>query len=172
MRAPTAPRQFDQFEAVPRPVPIDVHAADVACYPQAYEVTLTKVEALCERFAQGVTLYRGRSLGRWYPVGYSAWHPFDPALLDRPWPENVPIDPDAAAAYLFNYSVIPSLIGSPLARDLMRHLDAQVRGFTVLAADTVSPDGVRAARRWGMQLHEARRVRGAPWELWARRAPR
>lgn len=163
------PADFERVEAVVRPAAAAVLEADHACYAPPYQVTLPKVIALCDGFPEGVTLYRGRFRGEWYPLGYSAWHPFDPGLLDRPWPTTVLIQPGAATAYLFNYSVIPSFIASPLARELMTRLDEQIRGLRILAADTVSVHGTRAAQRWGMRLHEARRVDGAPWDLWARR---
>ncbi|MSP55425.1 MAG: hypothetical protein EXR69_07475 [Myxococcales bacterium] len=169
-----APHNLDRVEAVPRPEVRAVLEADHACYPPAYRVSLVKVQALCDGFPEGVTLYRGRFGGgrlggTWHPLGYSAWHPFDPDLLERPWPTSVAILPGAPSAYLYNYSVIPAFIGSPIARELMTRLAEQIRGIPTLAADTVSIHGVRAAQRWGMRLHEARQVDGAPWELWARR---
>lgn len=149
-----------------------VFAADIACYPPTLRVTWPKLLYLCAGFPEGVRLYLGEAEGAWHPVGYSAWHPVDPALLDAGWPDIVPIlehDGGARGAYLFNYSVIPSLVGSPLARTLMRELATDVAGIPTLVADTVSEHGRRAAARWGMSLHERRLVHGEPWELWARR---
>lgn len=162
------PCRPEAVEVVRGPDAGDVYAADLGCYPPPYQATREKIERLCAGFPSGVRLYRARVDGVWHIAGYSAWHPFDPALLDAPWPLHVPITTHRESAYLFNYSVTPSWIGSELARDLMVTLDRDIRGRRVLAADTVSPDGVRAARRWGMKLHEARLVDGAPWELWAR----
>jgi hypothetical protein len=153
-----------------------VFAADLACYPAPLQVSWPKLLYLCAGFPGGVRLYLGQSEGDWHPVGYSAWHPIEPGLLAGPWPEVVPIAPRGghdddrvpAAAYLFNYSVLPTLIGSPLARTLMQTLARAVNAIPVLAADTVSEDGRRAAARWGMKVRERRVIHGAPWELWAR----
>ena len=149
-----------------------VFAADIACYPPALRVTWPKLVYLCAAFPKGVRLYLGESGGAWHPVGYSAWHPVRPTLLDEPWPDVVTVlEPgeDVRAAYLFNYSVVPSLIGSPLARTVMCELAADIAGIPMLVADTVSEHGRRAAARWGMSLHTRRLVHGEPWELWARR---
>lgn len=151
-----------------------VFAADIACYPPALRVTWPKLLYLCAGFPEGVRLYLGEAGGAWHPVGYSAWHPVDPALLDARWPDVVPILEHGRAvegAYLFNYSVLPSLVGSPLARTLMSELSAEVQAIPTLVADTVSEHGRRAAARWGMALHARRWVHGEPWELWARRGP-
>lgn len=149
-------------------------AADIACYPPALRVSWPKLLYLCAGFPEGVRLYLGEARGAWHPVGYSAWHPVDPQLLDTPWPDVVPILEHGRAvegAYLFNYSVLPSLVGSPLARTLMSELSAEVQAIPTLVADTVSEHGRRAAARWGMALHARRWAHGEPWELWARRGP-
>lgn len=155
-----------------------VYAADLACYPAPLQVSWPKLLYLCAGFPDGVRLYLGQSDGDWHPVGYSAWHPIEARLLAGPWPEIVPIAPRTrvtededrgpAAAYLFNYSVLPTLVGSPLARMLMQTLAEDVKAIPVLAADTVSEHGRRAAARWGMKVRERRVIHGAPWELWAR----
>lgn len=150
-----------------------VHAADVACYPAPLQATRARIDRLCAGFPAGVRLYIGWTDGAWRPVGYSAWHPIAPGLLDDAragrWPAEVPIEPTpTGAAYLFNYSVVPGLIGSPVARALMARLDAAVAPSPMRVADVVSDHGRRAAARWGMQPVVRRMIRGAPWELWAR----
>ena len=169
---------FEAFEAV-RLAPLvdlaslqvaqDVFVADLACYPPSLRACWAKIAYLCAGFPEGVTLYRGLCEDAWHPVGYAAWHPFQVALLDHPWPAIVPIDRAGGGTYLFNYSVVPSLIGSPLAATLTRQLDGELPERTYLAADTVSEHGRRVARRWGMAPHERRIVDGASWELWVRR---
>ncbi len=159
---------FGSVEAVLNPRAEDVYAADVACYPPAYRATRRRIDLLCQSFAEGVTLYRGRVAGSVAVLGYSAWHPFDVSLLGGPWPKEVPVDRGGEGAYVYNYSVVPACIGGSVARALMQRLDQQIAGSRILAADTVSEHGRRAARRWGMRLHEAREIDGAPWELWAR----
>ncbi len=146
-----------------------VYAADLACYPRPLQVSWAKLLYLCAGFPQGVRLYLGEFGGVWHPVGYAAWHPIAPGLLSSPWPAVVPISHlPTSAAYLYNYSVIPALVGSPTARSLMQALHREVEGIPVLVADTVSEHGRRAAIRWGMTLRERREREGAPWELWAR----
>lgn len=151
-----------------------VYAADVACYPPPLRATRASVDALCAAFPEGVRLYLGWDGHRWRPVGYRAWHPIDPAWIgrmrrDAAWPSPVPVAPvRTGAAYLYNYSVVPELIGTPVARALMSGLATAVADQPALVADVVSDHGRRAARRWGLEPALRRTIRGAPWELWVR----
>jgi hypothetical protein len=173
---PPAPPTFDAFEVLGlvgtedrRATAEQVCAADHACYDAPLRAPPAKIDKLCSAFPEGVRLCVGRRNGVWHPVGYTAWHPIAPQCLDdlASWPANVPVDRTGLeVAYLFNFSVVPALIGSEVARTLMRELDASVRGFPVLAADVVSAHGRRAAARWGMELRASHFRNGHPWELW------
>ncbi len=174
---PTHPEPpFDAFEVLdlfgtadPRVTAEQVCAADHASYDAPLRASLAKIERLCSAFPEGVRLCVGRADGIWQPVGYTAWHPIARQTLDDVgcWPASVPVDrAGRQVAYLFNFSVIPSLIGSDIARRMMSELDEAVRGFPVLVADVVSAHGRRAAARWGMELRANHVRNGHPWELW------
>jgi hypothetical protein len=146
-----------------------VCAADHASYDEPLRASPEKISRLCKAFPEGVRLCVGRADGIWHPVGYTAWHPIARQTLDDVggWPANVPVDRAGRdVAYLFNFSVVPSLIGSDIARRMMSELDEAVRGFPVLVADVVSAHGRRAAARWGMELRANHLRNGHPWELW------
>lgn len=171
MLSPTAPFRARRLVAPHTRASLDlarkVWLADQRCYPAAYRASWGKILYLCAEFPEGVQLYEVRSATGWQPAGYAAWHPFDARHLVA-WPDILPIHRAGTGVYLFNYSVVPELIGSPLARALMQGIHAEVHAAAVLAAETVSDHGARAAARWGMHRLQTTEREGAPWTLWAR----
>jgi hypothetical protein len=106
-------------------------------------------------------------------LGYSGWYPVSgrvKEVLDR-WPEeaetltSVPVE-GSSSIYLFNYSVDPRLKGSGVSRALLWELAAEVRAErpTVLCAATVSEDGERVARRFGLEPVATVWKEGLPWK--------
>ena len=175
-RGEDAPTPFEAFEVRGLTATTDrrataeqVCAADHASYEAPLRATPEKIAHLCSAFPEGVQVCFGRTGSVWHPIGYTAWHPIARQTLENVagWPANVPVDRAGRdVAYLFNFSVAPSLIGSDIARRMMSELDEAVRGFAVLVADVVSPHGRRAAARWGMELRASHLRNGHPWELW------
>lgn len=171
-----APTHFEAFEVRGLTATTDrrataeqVCAADHASYEAPLRAAPEKIDRLCSTFPEGVQVCFGRTGSVWHPIGYTAWHPIARQTLENVagWPANVPVDRAGRdVAYLFNFSVAPSLIGSDIARRMMSDLDEAVRGFPVLVADVVSPHGRRAAARWGMELRASHLRNGHPWELW------
>ncbi|HEV8051307.1 MAG TPA: hypothetical protein VGP47_02350 [Parachlamydiaceae bacterium] len=101
--------------------------------------------------------------GNWWPVGYSGWYPmletafelFEKSphkLKDRMVVPSSSIDREGAYLYLFNYSVAPLFKGSVLPKMLIKALseDIKAQNGRGLACVTVSEDGVRVAKRFGM----------------------
>lgn len=102
----------------------------------------------------------------WEPVGYSGWHPISSATFEAlehsTSAEDRDVPPEQTRGteplvYLFNYSVAPFLRGSETARRLLRALKLDIKACKPqgLAAITVSADGERVARRWGLARKSA-----------------
>ncbi|MCA9554757.1 MAG: hypothetical protein KC933_32305 [Myxococcales bacterium] len=139
--------------------------ADWASYPAPVDqVSLARLTRVLDAFPRGFRTWwlDHPELGP-VPVGYSGWYPIAPELFERLRlsPESItdrgevlPLGEasDERALYLFNYSVIPQLRGGPVAGELLRALanDVAMAPHAGLCAITVSEDGARVARRFGM----------------------
>lgn len=141
-------------------------AADWACYHSpADRVEFERLHSVLSVFPQGFTL-SALSVGDvMVPVGYTAWYPIEPAIYEaleetphiikhrgfiRPLPALPKDDP---AIYLFNYSIVPSFKKTPFSKAMLAEFAQSVRasGAGRMAAITVSPEGRRVARRFGME---------------------
>ncbi len=138
--------------------------ADWACYvAPADKVTPERLRQAMDTFPQGFRSWWIRSPDRdWLPVGYSGWYPVSKetfSLLEQgalSAGRSVPaisLAEEGALLYLFNYSVLPPLRGSEVARRLVRGLADEVNALQPrgVAALTVSSDGARVAQRFGMR---------------------
>jgi hypothetical protein len=154
--------------------------ADATNYPKGTRVEFDRLAFTMSRFAQGFRLYLGFRAGRWWPVAYTAWHPVSPLVFA--WLDTTPreADPEALQAvplgdqpflYLFNYSARRELRGTALTRVLMQNYAAEIAAVAPagLCALTVSDDGARVARRFGMTARQRWWKDGCPWELWVGR---
>ena len=116
-------------------------------------------------FPRGFRVWGARVDGsEWLPLGYTGICPIaadtferferGAMSLDGPSFATLPaIEPGGSFLYLFNFSVVPGLRGTPLSARVVKALVADVahtphRG---LAAITVSGDGQRIVERFGMQ---------------------
>jgi hypothetical protein len=141
-----------------------IFLADLVSYPKPVDqVTFDHLALVMQKFPEGFTLWFLRGKHGWWPAGYSAWVPvhktqFDQFLNTPHHLKDRLVSPIAGKVthpwvYLFNYSVAPSVKGSPLSRALMMDYSAKLlslkaKGF---AAVTVSEDGARIAKRFGMK---------------------
>ena len=166
-------------DAAPPPGPLGRHAdprwrafalatflADLACYPEPVDqVDLARLLYVMSVFPRGFRLWGAETpeLG-WVPVGYSGWYPIAPAtfelleqkaasLRDRmvaPLPAE---EPAGSFVYVFNFSIVRALRGTPASRRLVQGLAEDLAGVRQLglAAITVSPEGTRVVERLGMR---------------------
>jgi hypothetical protein len=144
-------------------------AADLACYAVPGEqVSFDRLLDAMRAFPRGFRLWGARIAGAaWLPLGYTGVVPIaaetfarlergEASLAGAPIAALAAVEPGGSFLYLFNYSVVPRLRGTPMAARVVKALADDVarlphRG---LAALTVSRDGERVALRFGM---EARR---------------
>lgn len=153
-----------------------VYEADCACYPKEYQVHWDQLGVVLRRFPRGFRLWLGDEGRGWRPVGYSGWYPVAPDFLRllRDYPEDaasvaaVPHE-GSGCLYLFNYSVVSALRRSLASASLMKKLAEEVENEhpTALCAATVSEDGVRVARRFGMTEGPIVAKDGKPWRWYA-----
>lgn len=150
--------------------------ADWACYTTEVDrVDFTRLAFVMSRFAAGFRVFWSDVGGRYLPVGYTGWYPIergayerlvrcDPPLVDRMVVPlgSVPAERPARFLYLFNYSIVPQLRGTPAGKALVTRYvrdvhDADAAG---LAAIAVSNDGVRVATRFGLAKTGALNIPG------------
>lgn len=140
--------------------------ADLACYPEPVDqVDLARLLYVMDVFPRGFRLWGAETpaLG-WVPVGYSGWYPIAPvtfelleqraaSLRDRMVAPLPAVEPGGSFLYVFNFSVVPALRGTPTAGRLVRGLaeDLSATPHRGLAAITVSPEGARVVERFGMR---------------------
>lgn len=138
--------------------------ADYASYSQSVDrVSFERLLFVMHTFPEGFRVWWTKlSDGKWWPVGYSGWYPmlgtafeiFDKTphkLSDR---MVVPCAAERGGVYLylFNYSVAPQFKGCNLSKMLIKRYvqDIKEQKAAGLACVTVSEDGVRIAKRFGM----------------------
>src|SRR5262245_65153468 len=141
--------------------------ADWACYEKpAHRVGFTQLMYVTSVFPAGFRVWMCRwPDGSWVPVGYTGWYPLaEPVYLTlakSPASANyrgaaVPLRTLAARGnylFLFNYSIVAPLKTSPESRMMMKSFAEQLATIDTagMAAVTVSEDGSRVARRFGLQ---------------------
>lgn len=138
--------------------------ADLICYERSVDqVSFDLLLFVMHRFPSGFRIWWGKTDERWFPVGYSGWLPMLESQFDLFKNQShkvqsrfvlpVPNKDENPYIYFFNYSVIPSLKKSVVSKELMCHFVKDVqnqhaKGFACIA---VSDDGVKFARRFGLE---------------------
>lgn len=138
--------------------------ADWACYPDpGHRVSEPRLASVIAAYPAGFRIEFANHRGHWYPVGYTGFFPITDAQFDRLLTtpgslrhrDAIEPAPNAAASpplYLFNYSIIASLRGTPASGAMLAAL-AQAVATTAhrgLVAAVVSEAGARVARGLGM----------------------
>lgn len=155
-------------------------AADWLTYEVASDrVDLPRLVFVLDRFPDGFRAWFARADDdSWLPIGYSAWYPIDHATYGRfvnndpPWRDRavVPIKSQTHGdyAYLFNYSVLPQFRRGAGSRGLLESLRTDLTKLRSrgLVAITVSDDGARVARRFGLTRRHEIEVDAAREEIW------
>jgi hypothetical protein len=139
--------------------------ADLACYAEpADQVSFDRLVEAMRVFPRGFRVWGARTCGAgWLPLGYTGVIPIAAATFERfeqgaaslggPAITALPaVPPGGSFLYLFNFSVVPGLRGTPLAARVIKAFAEDVRRMPHrgLAALTVSRDGERVAARFGM----------------------
>jgi hypothetical protein len=141
--------------------------ADLACYAEpADQVSFDRLVGAMRAYPQGFRVWGARLGGEgsaWAPLGYTgvipiaattfAWFEEGTASLAGPVIAALPeIEAGGSFLYLFNFSVVPGLRGTRMAARVVKALadDVARTPHRGLAALTVSSDGERVARRFGM----------------------
>ena len=147
--------------------------ADLACYAApGDQVSFERLLDAMRAFPRGFRVWGAAIEGAgWLPLGYTGVIPIAAATFERfergeaslagPAIRALSaVEPGGSFLYLFNFSVVPGLRGTPMAARVLEALADDVRGtpHRGLAALTVSRDGERVVERFGM---EPRRRAGA-----------
>jgi hypothetical protein len=141
--------------------------ADWACFESAADrVDLPRLRHVIDTFPGGFRLWLCRIAdGQYTPVGYTGWYPIAAKTFETMLhhPETIPNRGFMApctgtqaggAIYIFNYSILPGLRRLPHSRTLLQTLSGELLSAAPqpLAAVAVSDDGIRVARRLGMEV--------------------
>ena len=139
--------------------------ADLISYPQLFsQVNFDRLLFVMHAFPQGFrTWWIKFPNGVWWPAGYSGWYPMGEStyecfakhpekLVDRMIVPHTYSAEQKPYLYLFNYSAIPALKKSSFAKALIKEYvqDISQQNARGLACITVSADGARIAKRFGM----------------------
>lgn len=140
-----------------------VYFADLVSYKNPIEqVNFDRLLFVMHAFPQGFRVWWIQVSDLWLPVGYSAWYPMLESAFElfKRNPERIkdrmvvpaPSIEKSPYLYLFNFSAMPSLKGSLLTKQLIKHFIQEIQnfGYSGLACITVSEDGARIAKRLGM----------------------
>ncbi len=127
------------------------------------QVEFDRLVYLTSVFPEGFSLAVLKIAGQWWPIGYTGWYPMSPGVFEmfenRPGTFQdrrvLPVPRGGVGTpllYLFNYSVAPCLKKTRVSRVLMQRYAETIAAQTPigLAAITVSEEGSRVARRFGM----------------------
>ncbi len=145
---------------------LGIFLADWACYTKPEDrADFARMLSVTAAFPKGFRLYFcALSDGTQLPVGYTGWYPIsenifnvlekNPAQITHrgfmvPLKET---SKDGNYIYLFNYSIVPQLIGSEHSKTLIRDFAASI-GATPqkgISAVTVSAHGIKVAEKFGM----------------------
>jgi hypothetical protein len=142
-----------------------VFFADLISYENPVDqVNFERLLFVMHAFPQGFRVW-GIKLtdGKYWPVGYTAWYPMSEMMFEifQKSPEKLKdrtVVPDAKRVkekkylYLFNYSVVPALKNTALTKQMLQRFDQDIKSQSPsgLACVTVSADGMRVAKRFGM----------------------
>lgn len=139
--------------------------ADLVSYPAASDqVDFSRLVFVMNAYPEGFRIWFVRyGDGAWRPAGYTGWYPMldtmyetftdsPEKLKNRMVVPHVQGRDAAALLYLFNFSVHAGFKKSPLSKALMTKVSEDIakqkaRG---MACITVSDDGIRIAKRFGM----------------------
>jgi hypothetical protein len=157
-------------------------AADLGCYvAKVDQVNFERLVYVVHSYPQGFRLWFGRTAADgWVPVGYSGWYPISEASFEllerRPGSLRdrmiVPaVDARPRFAYVFNYSLTRPWRRVPFSRRLLASLDKSLPRQLLegIATITVSGDGARVARRFGMAPSGTFVIDGSEEQAWAGR---
>lgn len=173
LKPESAPAQHPFFSDAARKLILACYLADLACYPNEFEqVSLSRLaQAICV-FPRGFNLLWVQT-GRdsYLPVGYTAWHPISETqfqvLTQKPAKSShqktlpgPPPDPEGKFLYLFNYSVTESVKKTEASRVLIKNYAKALPSAKGLSCITVSQDGARIAKKFGMTPARTLRVCG------------
>jgi hypothetical protein len=141
-------------------------AADLACYAEPRDqVSFDRLLDAMRIYPRGFRLWGARASGAgWLPLGYTGVIPIAEATFAR-FEEGTAslggaaitalpaVEPSGSFLYLFNFSVVPGLRGTPPAARVVKAFadDVQRTPHRGLAALTVSRDGERVVERFGME---------------------
>ncbi|NUN12157.1 MAG: hypothetical protein HUU55_00820 [Myxococcales bacterium] len=139
-------------------------AADWASYPnESDQVDVMRLSRVLSYYPTGFCTYFTEIDEVSLPVGYYGFYPVSNTLHEQLTQGHVPTvvrqtlfpyvgQPHTGLYYVFNYSVAPAFVGTPLTRRLLSDLDAALKRVSpvALCAMTVSAGGERVARRFGM----------------------
>jgi hypothetical protein len=161
--------------------------ADWACYTdpaakESYPHLLRVVSTFPAGFRVWLHQY---SEDTYIPVGYSGWHPIPEAVYSKlhDTPEQITnrdqimpikgLEHDCNYAYIFNISIIQQLQKTTISKSLIKTLvdDLQKQPLAGLAVITVSPDGQRIARRFGLHQTGSITHHGQKEEAFAGESP-
>lgn len=144
---------------------LGLYLADLVSYPRGSDqVDFQRLTYVTSTFPNGFTLACLKLNGRWWPAGYTGWYPISQSQFDVlvKSPERMDsrmVLPQALISrrpylYLFNYSVKPGLNKTAFSKTMMRAFAASVQAMPAvgLCAITVSGDGERIAKRFGMAV--------------------
>lgn len=140
--------------------------ADWACYRDgANKESYAHLQTVLSVFPSGFRIWLyGLESGVYLPVGYSGWHPIPESVFvtlhDNPErlasrEAMTPRDSSGLGTdpiYIFNFSIIPQLQRTAASKLLIKTLASDLDQIekSGLAAITVSPDGQRIAKRFGL----------------------
>lgn len=148
--------------------------ADLACYAEPRDqVSFARLLDAMRAFPRGFRLWGARIAGaEWLPLGYTGVVPIaaetferlergEASLAGSPIAALPAVEPGGSFLYLFNFSVVPKLRGTPLSARVVKALAGDVARtpYRGLAALTVSREGERVVERFGMEARG--RVGGA-----------
>jgi hypothetical protein len=164
---PPATGPLASFGSAPfRKFVLGLLAADLAVYGSPADmVDVERLAYVVAKHPTGFRLWTAEDAHGPVPVGYTGFYPISEASFERLSTGSPPLEdrflhpvPQAERpfVYIFNFSIVTNLrrsTGSDGAGQMLRALDgdlgaANPRG---LSAITVSPDGVRVCRRFGLE---------------------
>lgn len=92
-------------------------------------------------------------------------------VTHRGFMKPAPLSPQGSFIYLFNYSIIPALRGTAHSRTLIKNYASELNAIPSLglAAVTVSADGARIARKFGLTERGSMTHDGEPEQVYAAR---
>jgi len=138
--------------------------ADLICYSNPVDqVSFERLIFVMHSFSQGFrTWWIKLPNQNWWPVGYTGWYPMletafetfknNPEKLTSRMVVPTQLNKEKPLLYLFNCSVAPQLKQKILTKPLMSAFaqDISKQNPKALACITVSDDGSRVAKRFGM----------------------